>query len=156
MFDDLAISCGVAGGLRDDVPTGAAVIPHRVTRPDGSCMECDAPTVRALTDAALELGYRVVHDPLVTTMMLVHGAQRASLAARGYAAADMETGLIRAPRVACVRVILDTPAQEISPLWLEPLRALLHPPAWSDLPFLMREGPRCAAAAARIAARSLR
>jgi hypothetical protein len=63
----------------------------------------------------------------------------------------METGLLHAPRVACVRVILDTPLREISPAWGNPARALLDVRAWRDLPFLMREGPRCAAVAARVA-----
>lgn len=151
-FEGLVISCGLAGGLRDDVPTGTVLIPMRVRRPDGSEFDCDAAAVRALTQAAAEAGYGIVHDPLVTSETLVHGAQRQTWARRGYAGVDMETGLLQAPRVACVRVVLDTPRREISPAWLQPWSAMLAPRAWLDLPFLMREGPRCSAIAARIAA----
>ena len=54
-FDDLTISCGLAGGLRDDLPTGTVLIPQRVRRPDGSEVECDLPAMAALTDAARRL-----------------------------------------------------------------------------------------------------
>lgn len=150
-FEGAAISCGLAGGLRDDLPTGTVVVPARVRRPDGTMLECDAQLTAALTDAARNRGYGVVNDPLVTSATLVHGAERASWAAE-YAAVDMETGLIRADRIACVRVILDTPQREISPAWLNPLRATFTPSAWPDLPFLAREGPRCATIAAEVVA----
>ncbi len=149
---DLAISCGLAGGLRPDLPTGTVLVPERVLRPDGSEMQCDEPAVNALTNAALQFGHRVVRDPLVTSHTFVYGEERAIWAARGYAGVDMETGLLRGSRIACVRVILDTPKREISPAWLQPARAILQPRAWRDLPFLMREGPRCSAVAAQIAA----
>jgi len=149
---DLAISCGLAGGLRPDLPTGAVLVPERVLRPDGGEMQCDEPAVNALTNAALQLGHRVIHEPLVTSHTFVSGEERAIWAARGYAGVDMETGLLRASRIACVRVVLDTPQREISPAWLHPARAILQPRAWRDLPFLMREGPRCSNIAAQIAA----
>ena len=153
-FDGLVISCGLAGGLRADLPTRTVLIPTRVGRPDGTYVECDAQAVRALAEAAEQLGYRPVREPLVTAPTLVHGAERAVWAQRGYAGVDMETGLLRAPRIACVRVILDTPQREISPAWLRPLSALLQPRAWGDLPFLVREGPRCSAMAAAVAVRA--
>ncbi|HET6894082.1 MAG TPA: hypothetical protein VFH72_01770 [Candidatus Baltobacteraceae bacterium] len=153
-FDGLAISCGLAGGLRDGVPTGTVLVPQRVRRPDGSELLCDDEAVRALTDAAQQLGFAVLTDPLVTASTLVYGSRRAALAAQGFAGVDMETGVISASRVACVRVILDTPQREISPVWLTPVRAVFAPRAWIDLPFLMREGPRCSAIAANIAARA--
>ena len=154
-FDGLAISCGLAGGLRDGVPTGTVLVPQRVRRPDGSELLCDDVAVRALTDAAQQLGFAVLSDPLVTASTLVYGgSERAALAAQGFAGVDMETGVISASRVACVRVILDTPQREISPVWLTPVRAMFAPRAWPDLPFLMREGPRCSAIAANIAARA--
>ena len=151
-FDGLVISCGLAGGLRTGLRTGTVLVPASVRRPDGTELRCDAPSVDALTRAALRFGFEVVHDPLVTSATLVHGAERKRWAAQGYAGVDMETGLLQAPRVACVRVILDTPEREISPAWVRPARAVLQPRAWLDLPFLMREGPRCSAIAARIAA----
>lgn len=115
-------------------------------------LTCDAAAVEALTQAARHFGHTAVHDPLVTSDTLVHGSARQTWAAQGYAGVDMETGLLQAPRIACVRVILDTPLREISPAWLRPARALMLPQAWRDLPFLLREGPRCSAIAARIAA----
>lgn len=151
-FDGLVISCGLAGGLRDDVETGTVLIPRLVRRPDGSDLECDTAAVEALTHAARALGHRIVHDPLVTSETLVYGSHRQVWALRGYAGVDMETGLLQAPRIACVRAVLDTPRREISPAWLQPAHAMLQPRAWLDLPFLVREGPRCATIAARIAA----
>lgn len=153
-FDGLVISCGLAGGLRAGLPTGTVLVPARVRRPDGSHVQCDAAAVDALTRAAVRLGFTVVQDPLVTSSALVHGAERAQWAAQGYAGVDMETGLLQAPRVACVRVILDTPEREISPVWVRPAGALLRPRAWLDLPFLTREGPRCSRIAARVAAQA--
>lgn len=149
---DIAISCGLAGGLRDDVPTASVLIPARVRRPDGTELECDAQLVQRLRTIAEEFGHAVIPDPLVTSATFVYGAERAHWAAQGYVGVDMETGLLRAPRVACVRVVLDTPKREISPAWMRPATAMLHPGAWRDLPFLMREGPRCSRIAARIAA----
>jgi hypothetical protein len=153
-FDGLVISCGLAGGLREGLPTGTVLVPRLVRRPDGSLLECDAAVVQALTDAAVQLGCTVVQDPLLTSDTFVYGEQRSVWAAEGYAGVDMETGLLWATRVGCVRVVLDTPEREISPAWLQPARAFLQPRAWRDLPFLMREGPRCSAIAARIAASS--
>lgn len=154
-FEGIAISCGLAGGLRSDLPTGTVVVPARVRRPDGTHLECDAQLTALLTSAARELGYRVVNDPVLTSASLVYGAERAAWAPE-YAAVDMETGLIRADRIACVRVILDTPQREISPAWLTPLRAALTPSAWRDLPFLAREGPRCSTIAAEVLSRAVR
>ncbi|HKU66979.1 MAG TPA: hypothetical protein VJP85_04290 [Candidatus Baltobacteraceae bacterium] len=153
-FEGLAISCGLAGGLRTGLQTGTVLVPRCVRRPDGSQLDCDDAAVDALTYAAARLGCEVVQDPLLTSEDLVHGTQRQVWAAQGYAGVDMETGLIAAQRVACVRVVLDTPAREISPAWVHPARALLQPRAWLDLPFLIREGPRCSTIAARIAARA--
>ena len=148
---DVVISCGLAGGLRDDVPTGTVLIPSRVRRPDGTAFECDEVLVQRLQTIAQSLGYPVVADPLLTSDTFVHGAERSRWAAQGYAGVDMETGLLRAGRIACVRVVLDTPKREISPAWLRPATAMLNPRAWLDLPFLIREGPRCSRIAARIA-----
>jgi hypothetical protein len=155
-FDGLAISCGLAGGLRSGLSTGTVLIPRHVRRPDGSELQCDDAAVDALTYAAARMGCEVVQDPLLTSETLVHGAERQVWAAQGFAGVDMETGLILSQRVACVRVVLDTPEREISPAWLQPGRAMLQPRAWLDLPFLIREGPRCSTIAARIAADAAR
>lgn len=149
---DVVISCGLAGGLRDDLPTGTVLIPSRVRRPDGTEFECDEVLVQRLQATAHSLGHAAISDPLVTSATFVHGAERSRWAAQGYAGVDMETGQLHAPRVACVRVVLDTPKREISPAWLRPATAMLNARAWLDLPFLIREGPRCSRIAACIAA----
>jgi hypothetical protein len=155
-FGECAISCGVAGGLRTDLPTGTVLIPSRVRCPDGSIRECDPDVVSALLSAARALGHDPVDDPMVTSSTLLHAGERQTWSARGYAGVDMETGIIDARRVACVRVILDTPQREISPVWGNPATVVFYPSAWRDLPFLAREGPRCAAIAAKVIAQALR
>jgi hypothetical protein len=154
-IDGAAISCGLAGGLRDDLSTGTVLVPHSVQRPDGTTMVCDAQMVESLKAAARALGHEPVDAPLLTSATLVHGDERRRWAALGFAGVDMETGIIRADRLACVRVVLDTPRREIAPQWQRPASVFLHPRAWVDLPFLAREGPRCARLSARIIAQAL-
>lgn len=151
-YDDLAISCGVAGGLRSDLPTGTVLIPTSVRCPNDTVIECDATATRELRRAAASLGYSPVDAPMITSAALVYGANRATLAAQGFAGVDMESGLIDAARIACVRVVLDTPQREISAVWATPWRVPFHPAAWRDLTFLAREGPRCSRIAAEIIA----
>jgi hypothetical protein len=149
------IVCGLAGGLRDDLPTGAVVVPDRVLRPDGTWLDCDPPLVEALAAAARRLNLQPDRRPLATATALVRGRARARLAARGCVAVDMETGRIAAPRVAAVRTILDTPAHEISDVWQDPLHALLRPAVWGEAVWLGREAPRCARRAAAVLAAAL-
>ena len=111
-----------------------------------------SPILRSLAERARELGIAPLFDPLVTSNTIVRGAARAQWAARGYAAVDMETGLIQAPRIAAVRVILDTPACELSADWRNPIVAMLKPWNWLQALWLAREAPRAAALAARVAA----
>jgi hypothetical protein len=92
---------------------------------------------------------------MATTATLTIGAERAAWASRGCVGADMETGLLGADRVASVRVVLDTPERELHPAWGRPLTALWHPSAWSQLPWLAAEGPRCARLAAEVLAVAL-
>ena len=151
----VAISCGLAGGLRDDLPTGTVLIPREVRRPDGTTLTCDPELFASLTRASRAAGCEPVDAPLITTARIVHGAERTRWAKQGYAGADMETGLLQAPRIACVRVVLDTPVHEFSAAWENPASVIFRPDAWFDIPFLAREAPRCAALAARIVAEAL-
>lgn len=155
-LDGIAVSCGVAGGLRVDLPTGTVLVPRSFLRPDGTIVHCDADLVESFLAAAHSLGHEAVDAPLLTSATFVHGPARAIWADRGYAGVDMETGLLDAERLACVRVVLDTPGREISPAWGTPGRAAIDPRAWRDLPFLAREGPRCAQIAASVIACALR
>jgi hypothetical protein len=132
------------------------IVPDRVLRPDGTWLTCDPVLVDALVTAGRRLGLSPERAAVATTPALVRGAARAKWAARGCAAVDMETGLLRAPRVAAVRVILDTPAREIAGVWQDPIRALLRPAAWRDVVWLGREAPRCARRAAAVVAEALR
>ncbi|MBV8067096.1 MAG: hypothetical protein JO113_03885 [Candidatus Eremiobacteraeota bacterium] len=151
-FGTIVVSCGLAGGLRPDLPTGTVLIPREVRRPGGGLLRCDAEMVEALAERARELGVAPLFDPLLTAQTIVHGNARAQWAAKGYAGVDMETGLIDALRVCAVRVILDTPVRELSADWRNPTTAMLKPWNWPQAWWLAREAPRAAALAARIAA----
>ena len=146
------LSCGLAGGLRSDLATGTVVIADKVRRPNGQEMLCDRALLLQLCVAARKLGHEPVVAALVTSTVLVRGVSRARWAELGYAAVDMESGLIQAPRIGVVRVILDTPTRELSERWLQPARALLEPRLWPQALWLAREAPRCARIAAEIAA----
>ncbi len=149
------VVCGIAGGLRNGLPTGTLLIPHRVRRPDGSEFECDPDLVAAFTASARRLGVEPVFDALLTAGAIVNGAARLAWAGRGYAGVDMETGLVEAPRVAAVRVVLDTPQHELSTDWVNPIRAMLKPSNWPQALWLAREAPRAARLAARVVAQGI-
>jgi hypothetical protein len=148
----VVVSCGLAGGLRADLPTGTVLIPREVRRPSGETLRCDGQLVELLTARARMLGVEPVFEPLLTSAEIVSGDARAQWAARGYAGVDMETGLLDALRVAAVRVVLDTPQHELSTDWRTPLIAIVKPWNWPQAFWLAREAPRAAALAARVAA----
>ncbi len=149
---ETVVSCGLAGGLRADLPTGTLLIPREVRRPDGGVLRCDDELVDALLQSARRLGLEPVDDPLLTTETIVNGAARERWASQGYAGVDMETGRLVAARVAAVRVVLDTPQHELSADWERPLRALLRPRNWPQAAWLARTGPRAAGLAAAVVA----
>jgi hypothetical protein len=151
---DTVLSCGLAGGLRKDLPTGTLLLPRKVRRPGGGTLQCDEALVEALAIGARTLGVEPVFDPLLTAESIVNGAARTYWARQGYAGVDMETGRLTASRVAAVRVILDTPESEISADWAVPWRALLKPANWPQARWLAREAPRAAALAAAVVAAS--
>jgi hypothetical protein len=149
-FDDTVISVGLCGGLRRGVPSGTVLIPDEIERPNGERVACDPELATHLRDAVRQLGEAPLNVPLVTSSTLVRGNARGDLASRGFAGVDMESGLVVAPRIAVVRVILDTPERELSDAWLHPLSVLLRPDAWNELPWLARTAPRYARLAALI------
>jgi hypothetical protein len=149
---EIVVSCGLAGGTRRDLPTGTVLVPFEVGAADGPRRACDADVAYALVAGARRLGIEPVTSPLASATAIVRGGARERYAALGFAAVDMETAFVDAPRIAAVRVILDTPLRELSEAWISPLRALRTPAAWRELPWLAREGPRCADVAARVLA----
>ncbi len=149
---EIVVSCGLAGGVRADLPTGSVLIPRTVRRPDGTTIECDTELVDALVAGARRLALEPIEDPLVTTEAIVNEAERERWATLGFAGADMETGRIRARRIAAVRVILDTPHHELSSDWSNPLQAMLKPSNWPQAFWLAREAPRAARRVAAIVA----
>ncbi len=146
------ITCGLAGGLVAGMATGAIVIPSQIMTPTGATIACDEELVAALVNAAQRFVDHVERGPLVTSTTLVTGAARQMWADRGYVAADMETGFIKASRLATIRVVLDTPERELSEAWLRPISVLARPAIWNQALWLSREGPRCARLAARVLA----
>ncbi|HEY8312608.1 MAG TPA: hypothetical protein VIG51_00420 [Candidatus Baltobacteraceae bacterium] len=155
-FGQVVISCGLAGGLRDEIASGTVLVPDYVRRLDGSRVRCDDALVAALIDAARSLGFEPVVAPLFTSTTIVCGAERRELADLGYAGVDMETGLIDASRLAAVRVVLDTPSRELSADWAHAASALLRPRNWPQAVRLARDAPRCARRAAQVLARALK
>lgn len=154
-FDDTVISFGLCGGLRSGIPSGTVLIPDEIQRPDGTRITCDPEVATSLRDAARQHGEAPETAPLVTARNLVRGTERGVWAERGFSGVDMESGLIVAPRLAVVRVILDTPEHELSDAWLKPLGVFFRPGAWQELPWLARTAPRYARLAARIVRHAL-
>jgi len=152
----IAISCGLAGGLRSELPTGTIVIPSSVGTTDGVSITCDPDWTLRLRRAARELGCTAVDAPLLTSATLIAGAERATWASRGFAAVDMESGHLLVDLLAVVRVILDTPKNELSADWINPARAILNPRNWREARWLSREAPKCADLAGRVIAAALR
>jgi hypothetical protein len=153
----VVLSVGLAGGLTADLASGTVVIPAQVAREDGVLVACDPEWSAALERASRRLGYPTSTASLLSADALVTHAGRAVWAARGFAAVDMETAVLASmvPRVAAVRVVLDTPSQEISPAWERPASAALDPRNWREGAWLMRAAPRFARRAALVVAAAL-
>lgn len=153
----VVLSVGVAGGLDVQLGTGTVVVPRHVAGDDGVLVACDPEWSAALAAASRRLGFPTVEAPILSSAALVTGASRASWAARGFAAADMESAPLAAlvARVGAVRVVLDTPTREISPAWARPAVAALDPRNWREGAWLARATPWCARRAAQVVAAAL-
>ena len=153
----LFVSCGLAGGLDTAHAPGTIVIPAWVGLPTGERLDCHAPLVAALVAAARRLGYAPVTAPLITTPRLVTGTARHFWRARGFAAADMETGLLLSwhPYGAAARVILDTPMRDLSPVWARPSRVLCDLRRWPEAAQIGLAAPAYALRAAAVVAEAL-
>jgi adenosylhomocysteine nucleosidase len=153
----VVLSVGLAGGLTPDLASGTVVIPSHVARQDGVLVACDPAWSTALEGASRRLGYPTSTASLLSADALVTHAGRELWAARGFAAVDMETAVLAGmvPRVAAVRVVLDTPTREISPAWESPGRAALNPRYWREGSWLLRAAPRYCRRAALVVATAL-
>jgi hypothetical protein len=145
------IVCGLAGGL-GELPSGTVVIPHQVGTESGEIRTCAPELVSVLSAAAHSLGRVASHVPLLTTSSLVTGGARHFWAERGYAAADMETGLLpaRITEFATIRVILDTPDRSISAAWASGPRVLTDTRLWRETLWMAGHAPRFTLLAGRI------
>jgi hypothetical protein len=151
------VLCGLAGALVADLLPGSVVVPSSVGLPDGRHFSCHPGWVETFAAAAERLGLPVDTGPMLTAASIVTGAERATWAAHGYRAADMETGLLLAQgrQAATVRVILDTPARSISDRWERALQAFWRPRLWEELLWMGRHAPGYARLAARIVREAL-
>ena len=150
----VALSVGLAGGLDPGLAPGTVVIPRQVAGEDGTMVTCDIAWSAALESASRRLGFPTVTLPLLSAAALVTHDARARWCERGFAAVDMESALLAAmvPRLAAVRVVLDNPAHEISPAWVNPRRAIVDPRNWREAAWLARWVPRCTRRAALVLA----
>ncbi len=153
----VVFSIGLAGGFDPALSPGTVVIPRQVAGEDGVLLACDIAWSAALQSASTRLGFPTVSRPMLSASTLVTHDGRATWLARGFAAVDMESALLAAmvPRVAAVRVILDTPAHEISPAWVNPRRAAADPRNWRQAAWLARWVPRYTRRAAQVVAAAL-
>ena len=147
------VSVGLCGALDGRLRPGDAVIPDEVGD-GGRRIACDARLVSALRAAAEALCVRIDAGPLLTSARLVTGDARREAARAGWSAVDMESALLAgAGRLfAAVRVVLDTPLDELDPAWATPVTALLRPRLWGEARRLAVAAPRHARLAARIVA----
>jgi hypothetical protein len=142
----IVISAGLCGGLLPEQTPGTVVIPSVVVGEDGVTHACDPGVVAALERAARYLRLPVTGGSLITTSAMVTGPARATWAGRGHVAVDMESAAAAASsqRFGVLRVILDTPAHELSAAWANPARAIRQPSNWSEAVWLGINVPRLA------------
>ena len=150
--DSIVIVCGLAGALAPGLPSGTVLIPAQVGLTDGRIMDCDAALVQSFVTAARTLHFRLDTRPLLSAQSMIVGDERQDWFQRGFAAADMETGLLIGQnlRVATVRVVLDSPEHGVSLDWLRPVKALLQPLLWREALWLGCVAPCYALRAAQV------
>jgi len=113
--------------------------------------------VAALQRAAESVGFPVETGPVVSTPAMVTGSDRATWAARGHIAVDMESARAAATahRFGVLRVILDAPSRELSAAWADPGRAIRNPANWGEAIWLAVTGPRYSLRAGAVLAAAL-
>jgi hypothetical protein len=142
----IVISAGLCGGLLPDQAPGSVMVATSVYDELGVIHACDPVIAARLERAARSLGFPVVSGSLISTRAMVTGSGRDDWARRGHVAVDMESAAAAAtaPRFGTVRVILDTPRHELSPAWVNPMRAIRDPANWSEALWLAIHTPRYA------------
>jgi 4-hydroxy-3-methylbut-2-en-1-yl diphosphate reductase len=144
------VLCGLCGAL-EPLPPGTIVIPEQVASAGERPKPCDPALVDRLVRAARSLGREPVVGRLLTAPRMVTGVERRAWAGQGFQAVDMEAAeVLRRGPAAVVRVVLDTPAQELSPQWERAPAALLRPSRWRELVWLARAAPTAAMLAAAV------
>ncbi len=130
------------------------MIPDAIGLPDGRRLACDRRLVDRLRTGAARVGLPFHDGPIVSLPWLVTGEERERWRGAGYLAADMESGpiLTEGMPAACLRVVLDTPARELSSLWLRPWTAVTRPSLWPQLLWLSARAPALALRAAAVTA----
>ncbi|NKZ07510.1 phosphorylase family protein [Actinomadura latina] len=107
---------GFGGALDARLRPGDVLVADEIRGPGGTAVPCAAP--RLLAEELIRDGLSTQVGPLVTTGRVVHGGERAVLAAQGARVADMESAVVAARGgglpVAAVRVVVDGPGH---PLW---------------------------------------
>ncbi|HEX4701073.1 MAG TPA: 4-hydroxy-3-methylbut-2-enyl diphosphate reductase [Pseudonocardiaceae bacterium] len=105
---------GVCGALTNDLAAGDVVVATEVRSPDG-VLAC--PSAPLLAGALRAAGLTVHTGPIVSVDHVVHGAERADLAASGALAVDMESAVLATAAdgkpLAVLRVVVDTPSQPL-------------------------------------------
>ena len=105
---------GFCGALTDDAEPGDVVVATEV-RSGARTIPC--PSAPLLASALRATGLTVRLGPIATTDHVVHGPERAALAATGAVVADMESAVLAEAAdggpLAVVRVVVDTPSRPL-------------------------------------------
>jgi 4-hydroxy-3-methylbut-2-enyl diphosphate reductase len=105
---------GVCGALTDELAAGDVVVATEVRSADG-VIAC--PSALLLVGALRAAGLTAHAGPIVSVDHVVHGAERAELAASGAVAVDMESAMLASAAdggpLAVLRVVVDTPRRPL-------------------------------------------
>jgi nucleoside phosphorylase len=114
--------CGALASLRP----GTVSVPDEVGEPEGPVVRCDPELVAGLREAVAARGWPLAVGRQLTAKSILRGRDRARWAAKGFETVDMEAAVaLKAAVGAVIRVVLDTPDQE-----LPSASQLLDPRLW--------------------------
>jgi nucleoside phosphorylase len=146
------LSFGLAGALRAGLDPGAVLLPRRVLSAAGACFDVDPEWHAELAAAVRDSGLKPALDDLLSVPSAITTVKdKAAAAAKGAAAADMESAAIAAvaaragARFVALRVVVDAAGDELPTdveRWIDErgerrmsaaLSAALHPAQWRCL-----------------------